>query len=56
MILFDRIEDHSLVVKSEKCRFRVAGIDFLGHLVSKDCIKPLTSKVEAIKVFPTFWA
>ena len=53
MILFDRIEDHSLVVKPEKCQFRVAEIDFL---VSKDCIKPLTSKVEAIKVFPTFWA
>ena len=52
-ILFDRLEDHSLVVKPKKCQFGVTEIDFLGHWVSKDGIKPLTNKLEAIKVFPT---
>ena len=30
-ILFDRLEEHSLVVKTEKCVFGVLEIDFLGH-------------------------
>ena len=52
-ILFDRLEEHSLVVKPKKCQFGVTEIDFLGHRVNKDGIKPLADKVEAIKAFPT---
>ena len=50
--LFDRLQEHGLVVKLEKCLFGVEVIDFLGHRVSKEGIRPLTTKVEAILDFP----
>ena len=33
-LLFDRLAEHGLVVKTEKCVFGVEEIDFLGHRVS----------------------
>ena len=50
--LFDRLQAHGLVIKLEKCKFGVAEIDFLGHRVSKDGIRPLQSKVDAVRNFP----
>ena len=41
MMLFDRLEENGLVVKTEKCILGVAEIEFLGHQVSKDGILPL---------------
>ena len=51
--LFDRLEEHGLFIKVEKCLFGVEQIDFLGHRVDQNGIRPLPSKVEAIKNFPT---
>ena len=50
--LFDRLQAHGLVIKLEKCKFGLAEIDFLGHRVSKDGIRPLQSKVDAVRNFP----
>ena len=52
-LLFDRLEENGLVVKTEKCLLGVPEIDFLGHRVSKDGILPLPAKVRAISDFPT---
>ena len=51
-ILFDRLQAHGLVVKPEKCQLGVPEIDFLGHRVSRDGIRPLPSKVKSIVDFP----
>ena len=51
--LFDRLQEHGLVVKVEKCLFGVPEIDILGHRVSCDGIRPLPAKVKAITEFPT---
>ena len=51
-LLFDRLAEHGLVVKTEKCVFGVEEIDFLGHRVSSAGIRPLPSKVKAITEFP----
>ncbi|MEC9123562.1 MAG: RNase H-like domain-containing protein, partial [Verrucomicrobiota bacterium] len=51
--MFDRLEEHGLVVKVEKCLFGVSEIDFLGHRVSCEGIRPLPTKVQAITKFPT---
>ena len=51
-ILFDRLKDHRLVIKLEKCQFGVSEIDFLGQRVNKDGIKPLPNKFKAIMEFP----
>ena len=52
-LLFDRLEEHGLVVKVKKCQFGVPEIDFLGHKVSSKGIKPLPTKVQAIQNFTT---
>ena len=52
LALFDRLQEHGLVIKLEKCQFRVPVIDFLGHRVNKDGILPLPAKVEAIQTYP----
>ena len=52
VMLFDRLEENSLVVKTEKCILGISEIDFLGHRVSKDGILPLPAKVQAISSFP----
>ena len=49
--LFDRLAEHGLVVKTEKCAFDVEEIVFLGHRVSSAGIRPLPSKVKAITEF-----
>ena len=51
-LLFDRLAEHGLVVKTEKCVFGVEEIDFLGHRVSSVGIRPLPLKVKAITEFP----
>ena len=52
MVLFDRLQDHGLVIKLEKCQFGVNEIGFLGHRVNKDGIRPLPAKVKAIQNYP----
>ena len=51
-LLFGRLAEHGLVVKTEKCVFGVEEIDVLGHRVSSAGIRPLPSKVKAITEFP----
>ena len=52
LALFDRLQDHGLVIKLDKCQFGVSVIDFLGHWVNKDGILPLPAKVKAIQDYP----
>lgn len=47
-----RLNDNHLVLRSEKCLFGAEEIEFLGHLVNKDGIRPLPSKVTGIQCFP----
>ena len=50
--LFQRLQEHGLVISPAKCKFGVSEIDFLGHHISKQGVKPLAEKVEAIRSFP----
>ena len=50
--LFHRLADHDLVVSPVKCQFGKTQIEFLGHTVMKDGIKPLPEKVAAINTYP----
>ena len=50
--LFDRLEEHGLVINQSKCVFGVQSIEFLGHKVSRDGITPLEKKVSAVRNFP----
>lgn len=46
-----RLQDHGLTIKEEKCNFRKNEVDYLGHRVTPDGIKPLDQKVRAISEF-----
>ncbi len=50
--LFDRLEEHGMVIKPVKCEFGVSEIKFLGHVVSSKGITPLPGKVDTIRNFP----
>lgn len=51
-IIFERLEQHRLAINVAKCEFGRDEINFLGHRVSSEGLKPLPGKVEAIKKFP----
>ena len=42
------LESHGFRLKLEKCQFLLPSVEYLGHVISKDGIKPVPSKVEAI--------
>ena len=49
--LFQRLQEHGLVINVAKCQFSCTEIDFLGHHITQHGITPLPSKVEAIQKF-----
>ena len=46
------LEKHGFHLKREKCEFLLPTVEYLGHQVSKDGIKPLPSKVATINQAP----
>ncbi|XP_066982648.1 uncharacterized protein [Macrobrachium rosenbergii] len=48
-----RLQENSLVVRLDKCTFGVEKVDFLGHEISPAGVRPMASKVDAVKKFPT---
>ena len=51
--VLSRLEKHGFKLKLEKCEFLLKSIEYLGHVVSKDGIQPVPTKVEAIVNAPT---
>nr|VZI26239.1 unnamed protein product [Spirometra erinaceieuropaei] len=50
--VFDRFQQFGVVLNPSKCVFGVPSLEFLGHLVDSLGIRPLPSKVAAIRDFP----
>nr|VZI45164.1 unnamed protein product [Spirometra erinaceieuropaei] len=50
--VFDRLQQIGVVLNPSKCVFGVPSLEFLGHLVDSHGIRPLPSKVAAIRDFP----
>ena len=46
--MLTHLEKHGFRLKLEKCEFLLTCIKYLGHVISKDGIQPVPSKVEAI--------
>lgn len=51
-VIFSRLAKYGVLVNKAKSTFGRSEIEFLGHLITKDGIKPLESKVRAISEFP----
>ncbi|BHF81037.1 hypothetical protein SprV_0702416600 [Sparganum proliferum] len=50
--VFDRLQQFGVVLNPSKCVFGVPSLEFLCHLVDSHGIRPLPSKVAAIRHFP----
>lgn len=46
------MKDNALVARPDKCVFCVDSVDFLGHHINADGIRPLDTKVAAVSNFP----
>ena len=46
--LLQRLEDHNLTLRREKCEFGKASIDFHGHLFTQEGLKPSPTKIQAV--------
>jgi hypothetical protein len=51
--VFQRLEDAGLKMGKEKCFFALKELEFLGHRISREGIKPDPNKIEKIKNWPT---
>ena len=47
-----RLGEHGLVINAEKCSWGCKEVEYLGHQVAASGIRPLPSRVAAIKKFP----
>ena len=51
--VFQRLTDFGLRISPLKCEFGALSMEFLGHLINKDGIAPLTEKVAAMRSYKT---
>ena len=51
-MLFQRLQDHKILINQEKCKFAKESIQFLGHEVDQKGIRIADSRIEAIQNFP----
>ena len=50
--VFNRLKEHGIRLRKDKCVFRSHSVDFLGHRIDAEGIHPLPSKVEAMVKAP----
>ena len=51
-LVFERLNEHGIVINPHKCIFGMPELDFLGHHIDRNGITPLQDKVQAILEFP----
>ena len=51
-LVFERFREYGVLVNASKCEFGVPSLQFLGHIIDKDGIRPLDTKVAAVRHFP----
>ena len=51
-MVIELTKQHRLVINCKKCRFMQKEIEYLGHIVSENTIKPSTHKTRAVANFP----
>ncbi|BHF85942.1 hypothetical protein SprV_1002911800 [Sparganum proliferum] len=52
-LLFDRFQQFGVTLHPAKCILGATSLEFLGHLIDSNGIRPLPSKVAAIRDFPS---
>lgn len=52
MMVLEKLREHSLYVKAEKCHFDAEQVEFLGFIINTDGVKMDPSKVQAVVDWP----
>ena len=50
-IILQRLTELNLKLQPDKCEFLKPELEYLGHVISKDGVKPNSKKIEAVKEF-----
>lgn len=50
--VFDRLKQHNLLLQPDKCNFLQEEIQYLGHVINREGVKPDPAKVECVQKFP----
>ncbi|BHF77518.1 hypothetical protein SprV_0602062500 [Sparganum proliferum] len=51
-LVFDHLDKFGVVINPSKCVLGVSSLEFLGHQVDSEGLRPLSSKVDAVRNFP----
>jgi len=51
-LLIERLRRANLKLQSDKCEFLKTQVTYLGHVISRDGVKPDPKKLESVKQFP----
>ena len=51
-LVFSKLREANLKIQLDKCEFLRKEVEFLGHVVTPDGIKPNSKKIDAIQKFP----
>ena len=51
-LVFERFKEYGVLIHPSKCEFGVSSLQFLGHVVDANGIRPMESKVSAVLDFP----
>ncbi len=51
-LVLERLNDHGIIINPAKCVLGVPQLEFLGHLVDSQGIRPLDEKVQTVRDFP----
>lgn len=50
-VVFDRLRKGNLSINADKCKLGQSELEFLGHTITSEGLRPLKSKVEALRNF-----
>ena len=50
--VFTRLKEHNVKLKRTKCMFSQSNVEFLGHIINNDQVRPIPSKVKSVLDFP----
>jgi hypothetical protein len=50
--VLSRLAKHNIKLRREKCEFAARSIEYLGHVISNDEVRPPSSKTKAVFEFP----
>ena len=52
--MFQRLDQYNVKVNKAKCKFAQSSVQYLGHVLSKEGVRPVENKVQAFVEIPSY--